>query len=56
LETGSGPAFEPALKLYRQYGFLDGPPFGGYAKSLFNRFLHFDLEEPTDTRRPMTEG
>jgi GrpB-like predicted nucleotidyltransferase (UPF0157 family)/GNAT superfamily N-acetyltransferase len=55
LETGSGPAFEPAIKLYRKYGFIDGPPFGGYARSLFNRFLHLDLEEPTDTRRPMTE-
>ena len=33
LETGSGPAFEPALKLYRKYGFVDGEPFGGYEKS-----------------------
>jgi putative acetyltransferase len=43
LETGSGPAFEPALKLYRKYGFADGEPFGGYGKSPFNQFLHLDL-------------
>jgi putative acetyltransferase len=43
LETGSGPAFEPALTLYRKYGFVDGAPFGGYVGSPFNRFLHLDL-------------
>ena len=55
LETGSGPAFEPALKLYRKYGSIDGPHFGSYARSPFNQFLHLDLEEPTDRRRPLTE-
>src|SRR5438552_18520160 len=30
LETGSGPPFEAALKLYRKYGFMDGAAFGGY--------------------------
>ena len=44
LETGSGPAFEPALKLYRKYGFTNGAAFGGYEKSPFNQFLHLDLE------------
>ena len=43
LETGSGAAFEPALALYRKYGFVDGPPFGDYVRSAFNRFLHLDL-------------
>jgi len=43
LETGSGPAFEPALKLYRKYGFIEGSSFGGYEKSPFNQFLHLDL-------------
>ena len=43
LETGSGPAFEPALTLYRKYGFADGGAFDGYEKSPFNRFLHLDL-------------
>jgi putative acetyltransferase len=56
LETGSGPAFEPALRLYRKYGFTDGGPFGGYEKSSFNQFLHLDLEVPsTGSRRPLTE-
>jgi len=44
LETGSGPAFEPALTLYRKYGFIEGGAFGGYEKSPFNQFLHLDLE------------
>lgn len=43
LETGSGPAFEPALRLYRRSGFADGPPFGDYRRSAFNQFLHLDL-------------
>lgn len=43
LETGSGPAFEPALALYRRSGFRDGPPFSDYEASGFNRFLHLDL-------------
>lgn len=44
LETGSGPAFEPALALYRRRGFRDGPPFSDYEASGFNRFLHLDLD------------
>ncbi|HZM93531.1 MAG TPA: GNAT family N-acetyltransferase [Vicinamibacterales bacterium] len=43
LETGSGPAFEPALSLYRKYGFTEGGAFGDYEKSPFNQFLHRDL-------------
>jgi putative acetyltransferase len=43
LETGSGPAFEPALALYRKRGFSNGPAFGGYRASSFNQFLHLDL-------------
>ena len=43
LETGSGPAFEPALELYRKYGFTEGGAFDGYEKSPFNQFLHLDL-------------
>jgi putative acetyltransferase len=43
LETGSGPAFEPALALYRKRGFTDGGAFDGYEKSPFNQFLHLDL-------------
>lgn len=43
LETGSGPAFVPALTLYRRRGFVDGPAFGAYEKSAFSQFLHLDL-------------
>ncbi|NIJ17154.1 GNAT family N-acetyltransferase [Sphingobium vermicomposti] len=43
LETGSGPAFEPALALYRRRGFENGSAFGGYGQSGFNQFLHLDL-------------
>ena len=46
LETGSGPAFEPALALYRRRGFADGGPFGDYTKSAFNQFLHLDFSAP----------
>ncbi len=43
LETGSGLPFEPALTMYRQRGFTNGAPFGGYVPSGFNQFLHLDL-------------
>ena len=43
LETGSGPAFEPALALYRRRGFVDGKPFAQYQRSAFNQFLHLPL-------------
>jgi putative acetyltransferase len=43
LETGSGPAFELALALYRGRGFIAGDAFADYAKSAFNQFLHLSL-------------
>ena len=43
LETGSGPAFEPALALYRARGFVNGEAFGDYEESPFNQFLHLDI-------------
>jgi putative acetyltransferase len=43
LETGSGPAFEPALALYRRRGFVNGAPFSDYRQSAFNQFLHLAL-------------
>lgn len=43
LETGSGPAFEPALALYRKRGFTDGEAFADYERSDFNQFLHLTL-------------
>jgi putative acetyltransferase len=39
LETGSGPAFEPALALYRRYGFQDCEPFADYKPDPFSRFM-----------------
>ena len=43
LETGSGPAFDPALALYGSRGFVEGDAFSEYARSCFNRFLHLPL-------------
>ena len=43
LETGSGPAFDAALTLYRRRGFKDGDAFSDYSRSAFNQFLHLDL-------------
>jgi putative acetyltransferase len=43
LETGGGAAFEPALALYRNQGFVNGEAFGGYQASDFNQFLHLVL-------------
>lgn len=43
LETGRGPAFEPALALYRKRGFLEGEAFAEYRRSDFNQVLHFTL-------------
>jgi putative acetyltransferase len=43
LETGSGPAFEPAHALYRKYGFVYCPPFGDYPDDPFSRFMTLEL-------------
>jgi putative acetyltransferase len=53
LETGSGPAFEAALALYRRRGFEDGAAFAQYVRSPFNQFLHLQLSEPTALETPM---
>jgi putative acetyltransferase len=44
LETGSGAAFEPAIALYRKYGFENGAAFGDYQPSDFNQFLYLALK------------
>ena len=44
LETGSGTAFDPALTLYKKYGFKNGEAFADYQSSEFNQFLHLDLD------------
>lgn len=43
LETGSGPAFEPALALYQRRGFVVGSAFGDYGNSTFSQYLHLSL-------------
>ena len=43
LETGSGLAFEPALALYRKYGFTPCGAFGDYAASDFNHFMQLAM-------------
>jgi putative acetyltransferase len=44
LETGSGPAFEPALALYRRRGFVNGEAFADYVLTDFNQCLHLRLD------------
>ena len=39
LETGRGPAFEPALAFYARHGFVPCPPFADYAEDPFSVFL-----------------
>jgi putative acetyltransferase len=39
LETGSGPAFDPAIALYRRFGFVDCAPFADYGPDPFSRFM-----------------
>jgi putative acetyltransferase len=48
LETGRGPAFEPALALYRAHGFVGGPAFGDYAPSDFSQFFHLDCRDDSE--------
>ena len=43
LETGVGPAFAPALALYRRGGFVGGEAFADYRPSPFNQFMHLAL-------------
>lgn len=52
LETGSGPALEPAIALYRKRGFIDGEAFSNYVRSEFNQFLHLTLRPPSFHQRP----
>lgn len=43
LETGRGPAFEPALSLYRRRGFIDCEAFADYRPNDFSQFLCLGL-------------
>jgi putative acetyltransferase len=39
LETGSGPAFEPAARLYERFGFRRCGPFADYREDPFSVFM-----------------
>ncbi len=43
LETGSGPAFDPALALYERFGFEYCGPFADYGENPFSRFMALKL-------------
>ena len=43
LETGTGPAFGPAVAFYRRSGFVDRGPFGAYVAGPDNQFLELVL-------------
>lgn len=43
LETGSGPAFEAALALYRRRGFVPCEPFADYVPGEFNQLFALEL-------------
>ena len=43
LETGSTPAFEPAMAMYRRFGFVECGPFADYRKDPFSRFMKADV-------------
>lgn len=43
LETGSTPAFDPALKLYESAGFAFCGPFADYREDPFSRFMTLAL-------------
>jgi putative acetyltransferase len=50
LETGSHPAFTPALTLYRSVGFRECGPFGSYVDNGFSVFMSLQL--PNAGKRP----
>jgi len=43
LETGRGTAFEPAIALYRKYGFVACPAFADYVPDDFSQCLTLEL-------------
>ncbi len=45
LETGSWDYFRPAVALYRNYGFVECPPFADYAPDPNSIFMTLDLRK-----------
>lgn len=43
LETGSGPAFDAAHRLYLKFGFAYCGPFGNYREDPFSRFMTLEI-------------
>ena len=43
LETGTHPSFNPAIHLYKKFGFIKGDAFSTYQATEFNQFYHLDL-------------
>lgn len=43
LETGSGPAFEPAQRLYERFGFRRCGPFADYREDPFSVFMTLEI-------------
>ncbi|RIX31418.1 GNAT family N-acetyltransferase [Amnibacterium setariae] len=43
LETGTGPFFEPAVRLYLRHGFVPCGPFADYAEDPHSRYLALSL-------------
>lgn len=43
LETGEGPAYAAAHRLYERAGFTECPPFGDYRPSPHNRWMTMAL-------------
>jgi len=44
LETGSTPAFEPAIGMYRRFGFVECGPFADYREDPFSRFMAINIK------------
>ncbi len=44
LETGTMPVFQPAQKLYQQFGFELCPPFGHYREDPYSQFMSKVIE------------
>lgn len=43
LETGTHASFDPAIHLYKKFGFIKGDAFSSYQATEFNQFYHLDL-------------
>ncbi len=50
LETGTHSAFDPAVTLYKRYGFTECPPFGEYSLDPYSRFYTRKLDDQVPAR------